>query len=313
MTLGIKLQQNVQPNNARPGTTAVDPRRPYAGVTFHPSMVFPYYITPVADSVPVTQVNMYANSAQSNYHALLLRFERRFRSGFSLLSSYTYSKAITNAPQFRNAGGANGSENSPPQNSYNLAAERGIASFDVRQRWVNSLVWDLPFGPGRQMVQQGPLSHIVGGWQLASIVQMQTGFPFTINLNGDTAGIGGGTGGILIRPNAVPGASAALPGGQRSTSRWFNTAAFTLPPAGAFGNLGRNTVTGPGLVNIDTTISRTFNVGDRLRLQVRGEFFNLLNHSNYRLVGRLINVADFGRVSSQFDPRQVQLGAKISF
>jgi hypothetical protein len=313
MTLGIKLQQNVQPNNAQPGTAAVDPRRPYAGVTFHPSMVFPYYITPISDSVPVTQVNMYANSAQSNYHALLMRFERRFRSGFSLLSSYTYSKAITNAPQFRNAGGANGSENSPPQNSYNLAAERGIASFDVRQRWVNSLVWDLPFGPGRQMLQQGALAHVVGGWQLASIIQMQTGFPFTINLNGDTAGIGGGTGGILIRPNAVTGASVALPGNQRSTSRWFNTAAFTLPPAGTFGNLGRNTVAGPGLINFDAAISRTFTIGDRLRLQARGEFFNMLNHSNYRLVGRLINVADFGRVSSQFDPRQVQLGVKLLF
>jgi hypothetical protein len=313
MTLGVKLQQNVQPNNSQPGTAAVDPRRPYAGVTFHPSMVFPYYITPVASSVPVTQVNMYANSAQSSYHALLLRFERRFRSGFSLLSSYTFSKAITNAPQFRNAGGAGGSENSPPQNSYNLAAERGLASFDVRQRWVNSFVWDLPFGAGRRMLAQGLLSRIAGGWQVAGILQMQSGFPFTINLNGDTAGIGGGTGGILVRPNAVPGATYKLADDQRSTARYFNTAAFSMPPAGAFGNLGRNTVSGPGLVNLDTTLSRTFAIRDRLRLQARGEFFNLFNHPNYRLVGRLINVADFGRVLSQFDPRQVQLGMKLSF
>jgi hypothetical protein len=313
MTLGIKLQQNVQPNNAQPGTAAVDPRRPYAGVAFHPSMVFPYYITPVTNSVPVTQVNMYANSAQSNYHALLLRFERRFRSGFSLLSSYTFSKAITNAPQFRNAGGASGSENSPPQNSYNLAGERGLASFDARQRWVNSFVWDLPFGAGRRMLTNGLLSQIAGGWQVAGILQMQTGFPFTINLNGDTAGIGGGTGGILIRPNAVPGATSRLAGDQRSTARYFNTAAFSLPPAGAFGNVGRNTVAGPGLVNMDTALSRTFVIKERLRLQARGEFFNLFNHPNYRLVGRLINIADFGRVLSQFDPRQVQLGVKISF
>src|SRR5262249_50542169 len=102
-TWGIKLQQNVQPNNAQPGAGAVDPRRPYAGLVFDPGMVFPSYIKLTSDSVPVTQVNFYAHSAQSNYHAMLLRFERRFSNGFSLLTSYTWSKAITNAPQFRNA------------------------------------------------------------------------------------------------------------------------------------------------------------------------------------------------------------------
>jgi len=89
---------------------------------------------------------MYAQSAQSNYHALLLRFERRFANGFSLLTSYTGSKAITNAPQYRNSGGANGSENSPAQNTYNLRAERGLASFDLRHRLVNTVVWDVPAG-----------------------------------------------------------------------------------------------------------------------------------------------------------------------
>jgi hypothetical protein len=276
-------------------------------------MVFPSYITPISNTVPVTQVNMYANSAQSNYHALLLRFERRFQSGFSILSSYTWSKAITNAPQFRNAGGANGSENSPPQNSYNLRAERGLASFDNRHRWVNSFVWDLPFGARRQWLTRGPLSWIAGGWQLAGILQMQTGFPFTVNLNGDTAGIGGGTGGILIRPNAVPGQSWKLPSHQRTTARWFNTAAFAMPPAGAFGNVGRNTVIGPGMVNLDATVSRTFDLFEKARLQIRGEFFNVANKPNYRIVGRLINVANFGQVLSQFDPRQIQLAAKLTF
>lgn len=313
MTLGIKLQQNVQPNNALPGPGSVDSRRPYAGVIFHPSMVFPSYITPISNTVPVTQVNMYANSAQSNYHAMLMRFERRFQSGFSILSSYTWSKAITNAPQFRNAGGANGAENSPPQNSYNLSAERGLASFDNRHRWVNSFVWDLPFGARRQFATRGPLSWIVGGWQLAGILQMQTGFPFTVNLNGDTAGIGGGTGGILIRPNAVPGADWRLPSDQRTTARWFNTAAFALPAAGTFGNVGRNTVIGPGMVNLDTTVSRTFDLREKARLQIRGEFFNVANTPNYRIVGRLINVANFGQVLNQLDPRQIQVAAKLTF
>jgi hypothetical protein len=129
-----------------------------------------------------------------------------------------------------------------------------------------------------------------------------TGFPFTINLNGDRAGIGGGTGGILIRPNAVPGARYERSASQRSTERYFNTAAFALPPAGAFGNVGRNTVIGPGLLNLDTTVSRTFAIGERIRVQARGEFFNVMNMPNYRPVGRLINVpASDGKVRAAAD------------
>jgi hypothetical protein len=306
-TFGIKLQQNVQPNNAMPGSGAVDPRRPYAGLIFHPSMEFPSWVRPVSNTVPVTQVNMYALSAQSNYHAALLRFEKRFSRGFSWLSAYTYAKAISNAPQFRNAGGANGSENSPPQNAYDLRAERGLASFDLRHRWVNSAVYDLPFN-------SGPAAWLTGGWQISPIVQLQSGFPFTVNINGDTAGIGGGTGGILIRPNAVPGQTFLLPSEERSTERFFNTGAFALTPAFQFGNVGRNTVTGPGMFNVDVTVAKTFRIRERATLQFRTEFFNLLNTPNHNIVGRLINVpATFGKVLNQLDPRQIQFALKLSF
>ena len=302
-TFGIKLQQNVQPNNAQPGPGNVDAKRPYAGLVFDPGMVFPDYIKPISNTVPVTQVNMYALSAQSNYHALLVRFERRYSRGFSWLSSYTYSKAITNAPQFRNAGGANGSENSPPQDSYNLRAERGLASFDLRQRWVNTLVYDLPFK-----------GLLFGGWQVSGITQLQGGFPFTINISGDTAGIGGGTGGILIRANAVLGKTYFLDPSQRSTQKFFDTTAFALTPAFQFGNVGRNTVIGPGLLNVDTTIARNFRLREAVSLQFRAEFFNLLNTPNHAIVGRLINVPDqFGKVLNQLDPRQIQFAIKLTF
>jgi hypothetical protein len=302
-TFGIKLQQNVQPNNAMPGAGAVNPRRPYAGVIFDQGMSFPWYISATSNTVPVTQVNMYAHSAQSNYHALLVRFERRYARGLSWLSSLTYAKAISNAPQFRNAGGASGSENSPPQNSYDLAAERGLASFDVRGRWVNTVVYDSPFQ-----------NRLLGGWQLSGIIQLQSGFPFTINISGDTAGIGGGTGGILIRPNAIPGQSSRLEPEERSTNRFFNTDAFALTPSFQFGNVGRNTVAGPGLFNIDTTVARNFQLTERFRLQFRTEFFNLFNTPNHSIVGRLINVpASFGRVLNQLDPRQIQFALKLNF
>jgi hypothetical protein len=301
-TLGVKLQQNVQPNNSQPGAGSVDPRRPYGGLIYDASVVFPGYITVQGNSVPVTQVNIYQMSAQSNYHALYLRFEKRFTKGLSILSSYTFSKAITNAPQYRNAGGANGSENSPPQNSFNLRAERGLASFNMRQRWVTSAVYALPFK-----------NRVFGGWQFSAILTLQDGFPFTINLAGDTAGIGGGTGGILIRANPVAGQNYQLPADQKSTARWFNTGAFVAPPAFQFGLLGRNIVIGPGLVDLDASVARKFRVTERLAAQIRAEFFNLANHPNFNLVGRIINQPNFGGVLSQFDPRQIQLAAKFSF
>lgn len=312
-TMGIKLQQNVQPNNSQPGSAAVDPRRPYAGLVFDSGVVFPYYITVKGASVPVQQVNSYQMSAQSNYHAAFVRFERRFSMGFSLLSSYTFSKAISNAPQYRNAGGATGSENSPPQDSYNLRAERGLASFDMRQRWVSSFVYNLPFGKGHSLLSSGVAGGVLGGWQISGILTLQDGFPFTINLAGDTAGIGGGTGGILIRANPAPGVSDQLSADQKSTARWFNTGAFVLPPAFQFGTLGRNTVIGPGLVSLDTGVARNFRLRERVTLQLRGEAFNLANHPNFNLVGRIINQPNFGAVLSQFDPRQIQMGAKFQF
>jgi hypothetical protein len=237
----------VQVSNALPGPSAtVNQRRPYVGAIFASGTVFPSYINVQGSSVGATLIATLPNIAQSNYHSLYIRGERRFAHGLSYLSSFTYSKAITNAPQFRNAGGATGSENSPPQNSFDLSAERGLAAFDAKLRWVNAAVAELPFGAGKKWLAHGLLSQVLGGWQVAGIISMQSGFPFTINVLGDTAGIGGGSGGILIRGNPVPGQSAELPADRRSTAEWYNTNAFAQPPAATFGLLGRNTLVGPG-------------------------------------------------------------------
>jgi hypothetical protein len=132
-------------------------------------------------------------------------------------------------------------------------------------------------------------------------------------VSGDTAGIGGGSGGILIRGNPVPGQSAELPAGQRSTAEWYNTNAFVLPPAATFGLLGRNTLVGPGLFNIDTTLSKHFRIRERYRVEIRAEAFNLTNTPNYSQIGRIINAPDYGMIDSQLPPRQLQFGAKVNF
>jgi hypothetical protein len=311
--MGLKLEQNVQPNNAQPGAGAVDPRRPYIALQYASGTVFPPYLTVVGNSVPVGFINYLPHSAQSNYESGFLRLEKRFAHGLSWLTSYTYSKAISNAPQFRNAGGVNGSENSPPQNSFNLAAERGLASFDMRQRMASTFVYDLPFGHGQRFVTSGLASKILGGWQTAGILSMQTGFPFTLNLKGDTAGVGAGTGGIYVRPILLPGVNPVLSGSAQTTAEFFNRAAFVAPPAYSFGNLGRNTIIGPGLVNLDFTLGKSIKITEAVSLQFRAEAFDLFNHPNYNLVGRIINDPTFGQVLSQLDPRELQFGLKVIF
>jgi uncharacterized protein YaiE (UPF0345 family) len=313
-TGGVHLEQNVQVNNSMPGTTV---KRPFYGLTLSPAeqaqMAFPMS----SATVPASTINYFPHAAQSNYHALTARLERRFHAGVSLLNSFTWSKAISNAPQYRNAGGITGSENSPPQNSFDLASERSLAYFNTKFRLVTTGVYELPFGKGHNAFAQGLGATILGGWQLSGILQLQSGFPFTINYKGDPINIGGGSGGVLTRPNYVLDSSGApvnpnLSSAQRSTSTWFNTAAF-VQPVYQFGTVGRNTMIGPGLTNIDASLARSFHPMEKLKLQFRVEVFNLANHSNYNLIGRVVNDPTFGIVQNQLPPRQIQLGVKAEF
>ena len=175
-------------------------------------------------------------------------------------------------------------------------------------------MYELPFGQNKTFLQDGIASKLAGGWAISGIVTLQTGFPFTPNVSGDTAGVGAGTGGIFVRPNLVPGQTWQLSGSDQTTAHWFNTAAFVAPPTGQFGNVGKNTIIGPGMTNFDFVVSREISIREGFRLQLRGEAFNIFNHSNYNVVGRIINSpATFGQVLSQLDPRQIQLGAKLIF
>jgi hypothetical protein len=178
---------------------------------------------------------------------------------------------------------------------------------------VNTYVYDLPFGAGRRWLTSGLSSRLLSGWQTAGIVTLQSGFPFTVNVTGDTANVGAGTGGIFVRPNAVPGVSWQEPNGQNTAAHFFNPAAFSMPAPFTFGNVGRNTVIGPGVIDFDLTVGRPIRLSERFSLQLRGEFFNALNHPNYSVIGRIINSNTFAQALSQLDPRELQFGAKVIF
>ena len=111
----------------------------------------------------------------------------------------------------------------------------------------------------------------------------------------------------------MPGVDPYLAKEERKNSRYLNPAAFVAPPTGTLGNVGRNSVTGPGLINLDLGIARAFHISGQSRLELRVEVFNVMNRRNYTLVNRILNAPNFGRLTSQADPRQMQFGARLTF
>jgi len=146
----------------------------------------------------------------------------------------------------------------------------------------------------------------IADW-ITGIMTHESGKPFTINTNVDRAGIGN----RFQKPNVIRDPN--LPSGQRSPERWFDTTAFVLPPAGEFGNAGRNIVIGPTYNNVDFSLIKYFNFSERHRLELRAEFFNLLNHPNFDIPVRIFGSPSLGVIQTANFPRQIQFGLKYQF
>jgi hypothetical protein len=184
--------------------------------------------------------------------------------------------------------------------------EKGPAC-DIRHRFALSAVYDLP-----SLGRKGFASALTRGWQLAAVYQAQSGFPLTISVFGDTANAGTLLGENPVRANYT-GQEVFGPG-THTAERWFNPAAFATPAAFTYGNVGRNTVYGPGRQTLDVALHRDFALTEKLRFQVRGELFNALNHTNLGTPNRFVNTPQFGTITEAATPgREVQLGARLSF
>jgi hypothetical protein len=289
-------------NNALPGPGLVQPRRPYHTATFVPGTIIPAGVTVASLTFPVSSINLLQNTAQSWYDAGYLNLRRRFSRGLSVLANYTYSKNLTNAPDFRSPM----FESSIPQNNNNLDAEKGPGC-DIRNRFSLSLVYQIPGYNVSNLTRK-----LTSNWQLSTIFQAQSGFPFTISVFGDTANSGTVLGENPIRANST--GQPVFGPGTRTADLWFNPAAFSTPPAYTFGNVGRNTVYGPGMQTMDIAMVRNFAVTERLKFQIRGEFFNALNHTNLGTPNRFVNEPQFGSITDAATPgREIQLGARLSF
>jgi hypothetical protein len=299
---GLHLQRSRLINNAPAGPGPIGPRRPFTTLSFLPGTVLPDNITVANTTFPVSGINLLENSARSWYDAGYANVRRRFSRGWTFLANYTFAKSLSDAPDFRSPM----FESAIPQNNLNLSLEKGPAC-DIRHRFSMSMVYDLP-GLGRN----GFVRALTSGWQLAAVYQAQSGYPLTISVFGDTANSG-----TLLGENPVRASYTGQPvfgPGTRTADRWFNPAAFTTPAAFTFGNVGRNTVYGPGMRTLDVALHREFALTEKVRFQVRGELFNALNHSNLGTPNRFVNTPQFGTITEAATPgREVQLGARISF
>jgi hypothetical protein len=240
--------------------------------------------------------------ANSTYHSMELKAEKRYTKGLSLLASYTFSKSIDNSPGISTSSSAS---SAVAQDTRNLSAERGLSDFDVRQRVVTSAIWEIPLGNGHKVFGSGPLAYIFGGWQASGILSVQSGRPFTAVMSGDFSN----TLNRNDRPNLIGDPNS----GPKTVEQWFNRDAFQQTTIGSFGTAGRNIITGPGFQNLDFALSRNFSVTERFRIQFRTELFNAFNHANFNYPESTFNASSFGQIASALDPRQIQFGLKIIF
>jgi hypothetical protein len=302
---GFHLQRAHLINNTLPGPGPLGPRRPFKTLTFVPNTTLPPGSTNAviqSQTVPVSTINLLENSAQSWYDAGYINLRRRYSRGLSFLANYTYSKNLTNAPDFRSPM----DESSIPQNNNDLAAEKGPGC-DVRHRFALSAVYAIPAYHRAEWTRM-----VTQNWTFSTIYQVQSGMPFTISVFGDTANSGTVLGENPIRAN-VTGQPAFGPG-THTAVEWFNPAAFAAPPAFTFGNAGRNSVYGPGLQTVDIALQRAFRLTERLNFQFRGEAFNALNQVNLGTPNRFVNTPQFGTITMAMTPgREIQLSARLSF
>jgi hypothetical protein len=234
----------------------------------------------------------------NNYHSGSIRLEKRFARGLVFLAGYTFARAIGDAD---NQTGDLG-DNQVYQDLYNRRLDRGPDALDINHRFAWSSTYHLPG------FTEGALGTILGGWVLGSIANIQSGGPYTVTMNSNSANAFSAGG---QRANLV--GDPVLPSSQRTVQRWFNLDAFEEPAQYTFGNAGRGILRGDGRINFDFSIAKNFNIRETLTVQFRSELFNAFNHADFSLPNRSMGSANFGTISGATSPRTIQFGLRITF
>ena len=244
------------------------------------------------------------SEGNSIYNGLSVRVRKRLQSGIAVSGVYVYSKSIDDASSI------GGSGTLVAQNAADIAAERGLSSFDQRHKFTGTWIYELPFGDGKKHLQTGPWAHILGGLLWSGDFTFATGTPLSPQIVGSFTEVNSGTSGTL-RPDVVPGQPVTL--GNQGIGQWFNTAAFVAPPTGQFGDAGRNSIPGPGTILFDMSVSKTFQFKEARTLEFRATGNNIFNHVNFAGVDTNLNSPTFGQVISVGGMRRVTLLTRFRF
>ena len=280
---GQDLNLAYNANTAYPGAGAVASRQPYSNFS---------------------TINAWAPIGISNYNALQLSAEKRMSSGLYFMTAYTWSRSLDMGPGGNSSdseGRANMQDPRNPQNEY------GLSDFNYSQRFTNSVIYQLPFGRGRQFLSNaGTVEEaILGGWEATGILTLQSGAPFSVQMGTSQANTG-----TFTRPNRV--CNGNLPSSQRTIQKWYDTSCFVSPPQYSFGNTGRNILIGPGLETLDFSLDKDFQITEGRGLQFRVEAFNLLNHANFDMPGESIGTGSAATITSVItNSREIQVAARF--
>ena len=322
-------QPTVPFNPANPNALSNDPTvgfligTPLAGA---PVPAGSYYILPGTPrgNPSIASTWTWFSVGASSYHALNVDVRRRLSNGLSFRGVYTFSKALDDGDSLNQT-----TANNAPglvSNPFNLASDKGPATYDVRHMAGINAIYDLPFGSGRRYGSgmQGWSNALISGWSLASVVTLQTGFPLTPQLSYNPSNSGDTRN--PVRPFINPNFTGSVVTGD--PDHWFNTNAFIAPPSasGFFGNAPRDAFTGPGLATWDLSFLKDTHITERFGLQFRAELFNLLNRANFNTPNLILFTPP--AASNQFTgvsgtagaitststtARQVQFGLKLNW
>lgn len=282
---GTHLPIALNPNVATPGPGAVANRQPY-----------PTFGT-IQEWEPI---------GPSSYNGLQLSAEKRLQGGLSFLGAYTYSKSLDEG-----AGGnsSTGESRLNVQNPNNLQANYGLSNFNFKHRFTLSGIYQLPVGRGRRYLANSGwlVDGLAGGWQLTSILTLQSGPPLTLNMSTTTSNTG-----TLQRPNRI--CNGNLPASQQTIHRFYDTSCFVAPPLYTFGNSGRNVIIGPGYEDWDLGLMKEFRPIEKFSVQFRAESFNALNHPNFSLPNGSIGSSSAGTITSIIgSQREFQLALRLAW
>jgi outer membrane receptor protein involved in Fe transport len=241
--------------------------------------------------------------ADSILHSFTVRLRKRLTHGVAGGVSYTWSKSIDDASSV--GGGAT----VVAQNDLDLQAERGLSSFDQEHRVNADFTFELPFGADRRWLNSGAGAAWLGGWVLNANAQFASGLPFTARVLSNVYDVSRGTNGTLRADYTGQPIAVADP----TTREFFNVLAFTLPPPGAFGNAGRNTIIGPGVENVNLGVTRNLALGPSRVLSLQLMISNLFNAAQYSAIDTIVNSPTFGQVTAARAPRRLQIVTRFRF